>query len=362
MDLIPKHAAAESLARPAFYAGRFLDRLSSMGLAGVPDVLGDWDVLSTRLDRILDGASDLVVLDLFSFPFETLEGSRRDVPVILVLPQGFDAEFLVDVFGAVAFERLGYFDRVATADDALWGKLRLRYGWAGGQRMKIEARDTEGAAAEVAALLEAERDSFDEDGPIRHRTRFGKTVHRAQAAVLGPQFAAARGNRAESVPFAVLEVGAGIGRWAAGFDLTRTRFVGVEADGDAVEVAREELPEVRFDLLGADLALPHDDESFDMAFSVGVMHRSPTPVKRALISEMWRVTRPGGRLIFLEEFVAARRPDVYPMPVRKFVGLLLEATAGQIVLEHVESLRYPYDDLVRGGLLSLSRLGVPKTW
>ena len=108
--------------------------------------------------------------------------------------------------------------------------------------------------------------------------------------------------------------------------------------------------------------LPYDDESFDMTFSVGVMHRNPTPVRRALISEMWRVTRPGGRLIFLEEFVTDRRPDVYPMPVRKFVGLLLEATSGQVVLEHVESLRYPYDDLVRGGLLSLSRLGVPKTW
>lgn len=362
MDLISKNTTATSAARPAFYAGRFSDRLAKAELPGVPDVLGDWDVLSTRLDAALERASELVVLDLFSFPFEALEGPRRDVPVILVLPQGFDAEFLTDVFGAVAFERLGFFDRVATADAALWGKLRRRYGWAGGQRMALGAGDPEGAAGEVAALLEAERVPFDEDGPIRRRTRFGKTTHGAQAAALGPQFAVAHGNRDESVPFAVLEVGAGIGRWAASFDLTNTRFVGVETDGVAVEAAREEFPEARFEVLGADLTLPHDDESFDLAFSVDVMHRNPTPAKRSLLSEMWRVTRPGGRLIFLEEFVTGRRPGVHPMPVRRFVGLLLETTGGQVVLEHVESLRYPYDDLVRGGLLSLSRLGVPKTW
>lgn len=362
MDLISKNTRAVSAARPAFYAGRFSDLLVGPDLPGSPDVLDDWNVTSTRLDSVFERASNLVVLDLFSFPFEALEGHRRDVPVILVLPRGYDAEFLTDVFGAVAFERLGFFDRVATADDALWGKLRRRYGWAGGQRLEIGAGGLGEAAGEVADLLGAEEARADEDGPIRHRTRFGKTTHRAQAAALRPQFAAARGNRADSVPFAVLEVGAGMGRWAASFDLTRTRFVGADADGGAVEVARGEFPEIRFDVLGGDLVLPYDDESFDMAFSVGVMHRNPTPFRRALISEMWRVTRPGGRLIFLDEFVTGRRPDVYPMPVRKFVGLLLEATSGQVVLEHVESLRYPYDDLVRGGLLSLSRLGVPKKW
>jgi 2-polyprenyl-3-methyl-5-hydroxy-6-metoxy-1,4-benzoquinol methylase len=306
----------------------------------------------------------VVVLDLFSVPFEALEGARRDVPVVLVLPPEFDAEFLIDVFGAVAFEGLGFFDRVATADDALWGELRRRYGWAGGQRLGIGALGLEEAAGEVADLLEAEEAETrpDEKGPIRRRTRLGKTTHRAQDAALQPQFAAARGNRDDSVPFAVLEVGVGIGRWAASFDLTKTRFVGADAEGDTVEAARKEFPEVRFDAFGENLALPYEDEKFDMTFSVDVMHRNPTPVRRVLLSEMWRVTRPGGRLIFLDEFVSGRRPGVYPMPVRKFVGLLLEATGGQVVLEHVESLRYPQDDLVRGGVISVSRLGVPKTW
>jgi ABC-type Na+ transport system ATPase subunit NatA len=50
------------------------------------------------------------------------------------------------------------------------------------------------------------------------------------------------------------------------------------------------------------------------------------------------------------------------MSVLEFVGLLLEATSGQVVLEHVESLRYPHDDKTRGGIIAVSKLGVPKRW
>jgi ABC-type Na+ transport system ATPase subunit NatA len=50
------------------------------------------------------------------------------------------------------------------------------------------------------------------------------------------------------------------------------------------------------------------------------------------------------------------------MSVLKFVELLLEATNGQVTLEHVESLRYPHDDMTRGGVLAVNKLGVPRRW
>jgi SAM-dependent methyltransferase len=132
-----------------------------------------------------------------------------------------------------------------------------------------------------------------------------------------------------------------------------------------VEAARANFPECRFDRLGEESILPYGDESFDLTFSVTVMHHNPTQTKRALIAEMWRVTRPGGRLMFLEDFVSggwSTMSTVYPMSVLKFVELLVEATAGQVVLEHVESVRYQHDNFTRGGLLSVSKLGVAKTW
>jgi SAM-dependent methyltransferase len=128
-----------------------------------------------------------------------------------------------------------------------------------------------------------------------------------------------------------------------------------------VETARANFPKGRFDVLGSDLLFPYEDESFDLVFSVTVMHHNPPPAKQTLLSEMWRVTRPGGRLLFLEDFVFTRQPDAHPTSVTQFVDLVLDATAGQVLLEYVESLRYPGEDLRRGGLISLWRLGVPGT-
>ncbi len=388
MERIP----TDKTEHPVFYAGRFFEAVTDVGLPGDHTILSDWDVLPVQLPAVLERASCLVVLDAFSFPLESLSGDLQDVPLILLLPEGFDAGFLTTVFGGAAFAGLGFFDRVAAADDDVWAELRRRYGWTEGQRVEIEDGRPERAAAEIWATLEAESalhirfegsdyeadrywtergDTLAGDAPhravcsVRHGLRFNKAIHRVQAAALSPQFAAARGTQAEDAPFDVLEVGVGVGRWAASFDLAKTRFTGVDISEGMVEAARANFPQCRFDRLGEGSILPYGDESFDLAFSVTVMHHNPTPTKRALIAEMWRVTRPGGRLMFLEDFVSggwSTTSTVYPMSVLEFVGLLVDATAGQVVLEHVESVRYQHDDFTRGGLLSVSKLGVAKTW
>jgi ubiquinone/menaquinone biosynthesis C-methylase UbiE len=159
-------------------------------------------------------------------------------------------------------------------------------------------------------------------------------------------------------------VGTGTGRWASSFDPTKTRFVGLDAREDLIGTARANFPDQRFDLLGSNLLFPYEDESFDLVFSVTTMHHNPAPAKRTLLSEMWRVARPSGRLLFLEEFVFTRQsvePVIHPMSATEFVDLILDASAGQVALEYVESLRYPDEDLRRGGLISLIRLGVSET-
>src|SRR5687768_6789081 len=98
---------------PVFYAGRFLDRVADAGLLGDYAVLSDWDVLPAQLSAALERASVVVVLDMFSFPFESLSGDLQDVPLILLLPPQLDTGFLNTVFGQAAFARLGFFDRIA---------------------------------------------------------------------------------------------------------------------------------------------------------------------------------------------------------------------------------------------------------
>ena len=385
--------SSPAVGHPVLYAGRFVDRVADT--AGLPEgceLLGDWDVLPAQLAAAMEHAETLVVLDPLSFPFEALTGTQQDVPLIVVLPSGLDVGFLITVLGMQVFARLGFFDRVATPDPGVWEVLQRRYGWAEGQRIEIEGSRPEEVAREIGAVLEAEAKApafFGDDGygatrywsergaalagSAPHRAicsvllgfSINKAMHRVQKTALEPQFAAARGARAEDIPFDVLEVGAGIGRWAESFDPARTRFCGVDISEGMVATARANFPERSFEQLGPDLGFPYDDESFDLVVSVTIMHHNPTPAKRALLTEMWRVAKPGGRLLFLEDFVTgawSERSTVYPMSVLGFVELLLEATAGRVVLDHVESLRYPHDDVTRAGLIAVSKLGVPKRW
>jgi SAM-dependent methyltransferase len=360
--------------RPGIYAGRFIDQVADVKLPSHYSIRGESDVPS-RLSAVVDEATTLIVLDPHSFPFEAMTEDRWDVPLVVVLPSGLDAESLTATFGATLFERLVFFDRIATPDSDVWKGLRQRYWWAESQRIRIETDDPGEVAATLGALFEAEQywkgGADTPPRPLPHRTigysprdpRSNKAVHRVQAEVLRPRFVAAREERADDVPLDVLEVGTGVGCWAASFDPTTTRFSGVDTSEDMIRTARANFPGQRFDRLGSDLLFPYEDQSFDLVFSESFMHHNSAPAKRTLLSEMWRVARPGGRLLFLEIFVFTRHPeepDIHPMSVTEFVDLILEATAGQVALEHVESLRYPGEDLHRGGLISLSRLGVTK--
>lgn len=375
--------------RTVLYAGRWADRVTTSNLPKGCEVLTDWDVLPSQLALALEGADTLVVSDPFSFPFEAMTWEQWDVPLVVVLPSGFDAAFLEAVFGAPVFERLGFFDRVATADTALWEKLRARYGWPGMKRVGISGVISEEAAVEVCAALAAENSTpvhpperyeaipywrevggaLAEAAPLRtvqvspRGVALDKATDRAQAAAFLPQIAAARGGRTEDTPFRVLEVGAGLGRWASRFDPATTDYGGVDVSGNLVDAARAAYPDHRFDAIGEDLTLPYPDESFDLVFTVSVLCHNPPSARLKLISEMWRVARPGTRLMFLEDFVAEEGSStIYRMPILGFAQAVLEATASQVVLEYVESVRYPGDPFVRGGLLALTRLGVPKTW
>lgn len=369
------------------YAGRFAGRLDPSGLPDC-EVVDEWKVLPARLAAGLESASVIVVLDLLSFPLETMAGGAWDVPLIVVPPPELDADALEPVFGPKLFDRLGFYDRLATHDDELWEGLRLRRRWAEGQRLTLSEDRPEGAVAEILSRLAAEPGTRgnvlgdpDEEGryweergvasdapgagTLHRRLAFDKAVHRAQAAVLEPQFVAARGERASGVAFGVLEVGAGEGRWAPSFDLLDARYVGAEADGRAIDAARRNFPDRadrRFERVGRDLRLPYEDESFDLVFETSAMRRLPAARRWALVREMWRVAKPGGRVTVLEQFVAEEGADVHTTSVMEFVSLVVDATAGQAALEHVQSLRYPHEALVKNGLISVSKLAVPWGW
>lgn len=101
----------------------------------------------------------------------------------------------------------------------------------------------------------------------------------------------------------VIDVGTGTGFVAAGFAGRATTVVGVDNSPAMLAVARHNLDALdahNVTLLKGNLdALPFPDASFDAAVANMVLHHADDPA--AMIAEMVRVVRPGGRIAITDE-------------------------------------------------------------
>ena len=93
----------------------------------------------------------------------------------------------------------------------------------------------------------------------------------------------------------VLEVGCGLGTDAINFARAGARYTGIDLTEASIELVRRrfEIEGLNADLKVADAEdLPFADESFDLAYSHGVLHH--TPDTRRAIDELHRVLKPNG--------------------------------------------------------------------
>jgi ubiquinone/menaquinone biosynthesis C-methylase UbiE len=98
----------------------------------------------------------------------------------------------------------------------------------------------------------------------------------------------------------VLEVAVGTGLNLAHYP-PGLRITGIDLSPQMLSVARQRAMELGVDVVlreGDAQALPFGDESFDTV--VCTLSLCGIPDDRAAIAEMWRVLRPGGRLLLLD--------------------------------------------------------------
>jgi ubiquinone/menaquinone biosynthesis C-methylase UbiE len=121
------------------------------------------------------------------------------------------------------------------------------------------------------------------------------------------------------------------------------RVTGVDPSQAAIGYARRRAPAMTF-TVGTAQALPLPDASFDVVTCTLAMHHVPARRRQDALAEMYRVTRPGGRLL-LADFDPARRPlPLHPGGRRMrraaaTVGLLEElAAAAGYQIESVGTL------------------------
>ena len=97
----------------------------------------------------------------------------------------------------------------------------------------------------------------------------------------------------------VLEIGCGVGRWVDLLTHKGAAYTGVDISQRMVEIARQKAPAVEFFRMPAD-ALGFDSESFDIVFSVTVLHHMPYEKQQKAIEEMSRVAKRTGCIVIME--------------------------------------------------------------
>jgi SAM-dependent methyltransferase len=97
----------------------------------------------------------------------------------------------------------------------------------------------------------------------------------------------------------VLDIGCGHGLIHPYLNGPGFRLSGIDVAASALEQARQLNPNVTYDAYDGE-RLPYPNESFDIAFTICVLHHVPVPNWGAFLGEAWRVLRPGGTFVIFE--------------------------------------------------------------
>lgn len=295
--------------------------------AGTQD-LTTRDVLPARLWPRLEEASSLVILDAWSFPYEALRAADWDVPLVVALPADIPSDALLESLHGDLLTHLGPLDRVVTADDLLWAALRERYHLDDDQRLPLAADLTVAAASAVRAI---------EGGAIPGRR--AKAAHRARDRVLRRQLKAALAAQPTSRPFSMCEL-AERSSW-------RQRVLALPGAEHVV------VPPARVVSL--------EPQRFDVTLGESLLAGRTPHDRRALLAQMFRVTRPGGRIFLIEDVVPAAGDQHVDLSTSALVDDVVTATQRRVVIEHAEALRYPRENLYRTLVLVVSTLALPES-
>jgi SAM-dependent methyltransferase len=97
----------------------------------------------------------------------------------------------------------------------------------------------------------------------------------------------------------VLDVGCGVGLMSRYVGNHFGRLHGIDIAPGVVEQASAQVPKGKFRLYDGK-RIPFEDDTFDVAFTVCVLHHVPPTQWESLVSEMARVLKPGGLLYIFE--------------------------------------------------------------
>ncbi|NNE18418.1 MAG: class I SAM-dependent methyltransferase [Myxococcales bacterium] len=97
----------------------------------------------------------------------------------------------------------------------------------------------------------------------------------------------------------ILDVGCGVGLMSGYVGDHFGQLHGIDIAPGVVDRASAQVPQGQFELYDGE-EIPFEDETFDVAFTVCVLHHVPPSQWESLVAEMARVLKPGGLLYIFE--------------------------------------------------------------
>jgi SAM-dependent methyltransferase len=152
----------------------------------------------------------------------------------------------------------------------------------------------------------------------------------------------------------VLDIGCGHGLIHPHLNGTGYKLTGVDVAEKAIDFARQMNPGVGYDVYDGS-RLPYADASFDVAFTICVMHHVPPDQWPAFVTEAKRVLRPGGTFVVFEhnkinplvQWVVSRIPidrNAVLLTSWRTQKLLRNASFSEVTCKHI--LFFPFEGQV----------------
>lgn len=128
-----------------------------------------------------------------------------------------------------------------------------------------------------------------------------------------------------------LEFGCGIGRLAPWFMKKGLRYTGVDLSGNMISAAKERLPDCGFHKL-TNHEIPFPPGTFDLVYTVTVIHHNKHEDQPKIINELLRVTKPGGLILLMEDLdTGCSSFNMFPNTLEKWIGLVEKDGAARLV-------------------------------
>jgi len=324
--------------------------------------LDEWQVLPRDLERALDRAAQLIILDSLSFPFDLLPSRLWDVPMAVALPAGLDHRELDPLLGGPVLSRLGFHDLLIGSQEPCTELARTYHL---PRAHHLDPGDGEPAAAvprlvdqaalhrEVHAQLQA-RSVRRRDAWVL-RTRAGKSAFNVESAAVALELKRIAAQLPWGTSGRAVILGCGSGEWLmvalrAGFKVT-----GFDLSHAAVERSHFNYPEVPVRHPGTQPAAHGSAETADVALVNGALGPLNQEARWRMLEWLWSMLRPGGCLVVLDDCVGERGGDW--IPAADLTAAVVEVTANHAVLQEARALRLDGESYHRVGLITYAKLG-----